>query len=207
MGEITLLHSMKKSGLLLSAVAFVAACLLFGTNQLTKQKIAANEKNFLVQKLNKILPPSAYDNDLTEDTITIPADTLLGTTSTHQAYIARKNQKVIAVFLNTIAPDGYNGDIHLLVAITPTLHVSGVRVVKHQETVGLADGIEDTKSDWILGFNQKSFQNTTAKQSQVKKDGGNFDQFTGATISPRAIVKAVKNTLSYATQHPEIFKP
>lgn len=199
--------SMQKGGLILGAVALISAILLSGTNLLTKEHIAANEKAFLLQKLNKILPKSQYDNDLGNDTRTIPADILLGTKEAHQAYLARKDDNIIAVFLNPIARDGYNGNIHLLVAVTPELSVAGVRVVKHQETVGLADGIEDTKSDWILGFKQKSLANTNDTQWHVKKDGGVFDQFTGATISPRAIVKAVRNALSYAKQHPEIFAP
>ena len=95
------------------------------------------------------------------------------------------------------APDGYNGDIRLLAAIDVTGTVLGVRVVSHRETPGLGDPIEVERSDWVLGFTGKSLLSPQGKSWAVKRDGGEFDQFTGATISPRAVVKAVHNTLLY----------
>jgi len=197
MAELT--KSMKKMGITLALFGFVSASAISLANWITKEKIDFNENQFLLSKLNKILPKTSYDNNLTEDTKQVKADLLLGTTDFSTVYLAKKNNRIITVFLSPIAIDGYNGEIKLLVAVDYKLNVVGVRVVKHQETVGLADGIEDNKSDWILGFNNKSLSNTA--KWLVKKDGGEFDQFTGATISPRAIVKAVKQTLMYVQQH------
>lgn len=99
--------------------------------------------------------------------------------------------------ITAVAPEGYNGNIYLLVAIKIDGTLSGVRVVSHKETPGLGDGIETSRSNWILSFNGKSLDNLTNKQWAVKRDGGDFDQFTGATITPRAVVKAVNNALHY----------
>ena len=103
----------------------------------------------------------------------------------------------VAVLMLVTAADGYNGDIRLLVAVENTGTVLGVRVVSHRETPGLGDPIEIEKSNWILGFTNKSLLNPQGNGWAVKRDGGEFDQFTGATISPRAVVKTVHNTLLY----------
>ena len=194
--------SIVRSAWILAVFAFVWALAVALSNHLTKEQIKENEKQFLLQKLNKIIPANSYDNKLAEDTTLIKPNSLLGTKTETTAYFARKNNRVITTVLTAIAPDGYNGEIHLLVAVKQDYSLSGVRVVKHRETVGLADGIEDTKSDWILGFDNKTLNNDW----RVKKDGGEFDQFTGATITPRAIVKAIKNALIYAQQHKELFQ-
>ena len=99
--------------------------------------------------------------------------------------------------LETVAPDGYNGSIRLLVAINLDSTLAGVRVVQHRETPGLGDAIDAQRSDWILGFDGKSLTTPPRKDWKVKRDGGDFDQFTGATITPRAVVKAVKKALLY----------
>lgn len=167
----------------------------------TYEKIKRNEQMVLLRKLNTILPPSRYDNDLLADQVELGADTLLGTSEPSKAYIAYKNSKPVAVVLSPVAPNGYSGPIRMLVGIYHDGSVAGVRVVRHRETPGLGDAIEAERSDWILGFNGKSLDSPTTKKWKVKRDGGEFDQFTGATITPRAVVKAVHSALLYFQQH------
>ena len=167
----------------------------------TEDDILYNEKLTLLKKLNNIIPAESYDNDLLLDTIIIKPSTLLGTDEDTLAYRARKNSKNIAVVYSSIAPNGYNGPIHLLVGVKANGQLAGVRVVKHRETPGLGDVVSITHSNWILGFDGKSLSQPNEKGWKVKRDGGVFDQFTGATITPRAVVKAVHNALLYFDQN------
>ena len=167
----------------------------------TEDDILYNEKLTLLKKLNNIIPAESYDNDLLLDTIIIKPSTLLGTDEETLVYRARKNKKNIAVVYSSIAPNGYNGPIHLLVGVKADGHLAGVRVVKHRETPGLGDVVSITHSNWILGFDGKSLSQPNEKGWKVKRDGGVFDQFTGATITPRAVVKAVHNALLYFDQN------
>jgi electron transport complex protein RnfG len=116
-------------------------------------------------------------------------------------YRARKYGWPVAVVLAPVAPDGYNGTIRLLVAIKMDGTLAGVRVIQHRETPGLGDAIEAERSDWILGFDGKSLNDPVQEKWKVKRDGGDFDQFTGATITPRAVVKAVNKALLYFRLH------
>ncbi len=134
-------------------------------------------------------------------TISIPPSELLGTENESLVYRARLQGKPVAAIFNSIAPNGYSGKIHLLVGVYIDGKIAGVRAVKHAETPGLGDALEVQKSRWILAFNGKSLDNPIRKRWLVKRDGGVFDQFTGATISPRAVVQAVKNTLLYYRQN------
>ena len=177
--------------------AAAGAALVGLTFSQTEDDIKHNEKLTLLRKLNNIIPADAYDNDLLLDTITIKPSTLLSTKEESLAYRARKNNQNVAVVFTSIAPNGYNGSIYLLVGVNADGTLSGVRVVKHRETPGLGDVVEISRSDWILGFNDKSLINPDDKGWKVKRDGGVFDQFTGATITPRAVVKAVHNALLY----------
>lgn len=170
----------------------------------TEDNIRYNEKLTLLKKLNNIIPAQSYDNDLLLDTIILKPSTLLGTNHESQAYRARKNNKNVAVVYSAIAPNGYNGPIHLLVGIKTNGQLAGVRVVKHRETPGLGDVVSSTHSDWILGFDDKSLSQPDEKGWKVKRDGGVFDQFTGATITPRAVVKAVHNALLYFDQNQDM---
>ena len=167
----------------------------------TEDDILYNEKLTLLKKLNNIIPAESYDNDLLLDTIIIKPSILLGTDEETLVYRARKNKKNIAVVYSSIAPNGYNGPIHLLVGVKADGHLAGVRVVKHRETPGLGDVVSITHSNWILGFDGKSLSQPNEKGWKVKRDGGVFDQFTGATITPRAVVKAVHNALLYFDQN------
>lgn len=186
---------------LLMLFAAMGAALVGITFIQTEDDISYNEKLTLVKKLNTIIPADSYDNDLLLDTITIRPNSMLGTSETSLAYRARKNSNNVAVVFSSIAPNGYNGPIHLLVGVKANGNLSGVRVVKHRETPGLGDAVTITHSDWLLGFDDKSLTNPDKKGWKVKRDGGEFDQFTGATITPRAVVKAVHNALLYFEQN------
>jgi len=185
------------SGFLLWLFSVVGTTLVAVTQQVTADRIVVNEKKVLLRNLHALLPADKMDNDMAQDTLTIKPDALLGTQTDSIVYRARKQNQPVAVVFNAVAPGGYNGDIHLLIGIYADGTVAGVRVVKHNETPGLGDAIEIRKSDWILGFDGKSLLQPVIDLWKVKRDGGEFDQMTGATITPRAIVKAVRNALQY----------
>ena len=182
---------------LLTLFAAIGAALVGVTFIQTEDDIKYNEKLTLLRKLNNIIPAESYDNDLLLDTIVIKPSILLSTKEESLVYRARRNNQNVAVVFTCIAPSGYNGSIHLLVGVNADGTLSGVRVVKHRETPGLGDVVEISRSDWILGFNDKSLSNPNEKGWKVKRDGGVFDQFTGATITPRAVVNAVHDALLY----------
>ncbi|MCW8852355.1 MAG: electron transport complex subunit RsxG [Gammaproteobacteria bacterium] len=186
---------------LLMLFAVIGAALVGLTFIQTEDDIKHNEELTLLKKLNNIIPAQSYDNDLLQDIITLKANPLLGTDEESHAYRARKNKKNVAVVFSSIAPNGYNGPIDLLVGIKADGTLAGVRVVKHRETPGLGDVVSSTHSDWIFGFDGKSLSNPDPKSWKVKRDGGIFDQFTGATITPRAVVQAVHNALLYFDQN------
>jgi electron transport complex protein RnfG len=181
--------------------AIVGAAIVGLTYESTYEKIKRNEQEVLLRKLNTILSPSEYDNDLLDDQIMLEQNRLLGTGDPSRAYLAYKNSTPVAAVLSPIAPNGYSGPIDLLVGIYYDGSVAGVRVVKHRETPGLGDAVESQRSDWIDGFDGKSLNAPSPEQWKVKRDGGEFDQFTGATITPRAVVKAVHSALIYFQQH------
>jgi electron transport complex protein RnfG len=169
----------------------------------TAERIAENERQALLRSLHQLVTPEEHDNDIYADTIVVQDKSLLGSNNGISVYRARMGGQPVAAVIASSAPDGYNGTIKLLVGIRYDGTLAGVRVVGHRETPGLGDSIEVERSDWILGFNGRSLQNPETDGWGVKKDGGMFDQFTGATITPRAVVKAVYNTLRYYQQHRE----
>lgn len=185
------------SGFLLWFFSVIGTTLVSFTQQETLERIAANEKKVLLRNLYALLPSDLLDNDIAQDTIEVQASALLGTKETSVVYRARLNNNPVAVIFNAVAPGGYNGNIYLLIGVFEDGSLAGVRAVKHNETPGLGDAIEVKKSNWVLGFDGKSLGNPEPENWKVKRDGGQFDQITGATITPRAIVKAVKNTLDY----------
>ena len=195
--------SMLISALLLGLFAIAGTGLVATTHHGTAERIAQNERDALLRSLHSLVPPEQHDNDIFVDRIAVTDVEMLGTKDPVMAYRARKEGRSIAVVISPVAPDGYNGSIRLLVAIKYSGELAGVRVLTHKETPGLGDGIEIEKSDWIRSFEGRSLSNPdeTKKGWNVKKDGGVFDQFTGATITPRAIVKAVHKTLSYYQTH------
>lgn len=195
------------SGAFLWLFAVAGTTLVALTEFTTADAIVENERQVLLRNLHALLPAERLDNDIASDTLELPAAPLLGTETTSTAYRARKQGDPVAVIFNSIAPDGYNGKIHLLVGVNIDGSLAGVRVVKHAETPGLGDGIEIRKSPWIRGFEGKSLDNPDAAGWRVKRDGGEFDQLTGATVTPRAIVAAVRSTLLYYRHNADmIFK-
>ena len=189
------------SGLFLFGFAVVGTAMVAITEQTTEQQIIDNEREVLLRNLYALLPPEELDNDIATDTKLLAANELLGTEEESIVYRARLNNQPVAAIFNSIAPNGYSGAIHLLVGVRVDGSLAAVRVIKHVETPGLGDGIEARKSDWILGFDGKSLENPGIEQGKVRRDGGDFDQLTGATITPRAVIAAVKNTLLYYQQN------
>ena len=169
-------------------------------NELTKDRIKHQEQQQLLSTLHSIIDPSLYDNDIANDCVMVSSPEL-GSSKVQTAYIARKSGNVVAVAITSVAPGGYNGDINFIMASDIEGKVSGVRVLKHQETPGLGDKIEIRKSDWITKFTGKVLRSADDSRWAVAKDSGMFDQFTGATITPRALVKGVKDTLVYVRKN------
>lgn len=194
------IHNMLIGGALLAAFAIVGVALVALTWERTAPQIAENERLVLERTLNEVLPADAYDNDLVESAIVVQAPETLGGAQT-TVYRAYDDSKPVAALFTTIAPDGYGGAIRLLVGVYANGNVAGVRVLSHQETPGLGDDIEIERSDWITSFEGRSLDDPEAARWDVGRYGGVFDQFTGATITPRAVVRAVKNTLIYFREH------
>ncbi len=184
------------AAVILCAFAILGVGLVSATYEGTKQRIANNERLALLRKLQAIVPAESVNNDMINDRIQVYNRELLGANST-TVYRGRMDGKPVATVFTSIVPNGYSGPIKLLVAVRVDGSLSGVRVVAHKETPGLGDKIEEERSDWVLGFEGKSLGNPPLIDWAVKRDGGVFDQFTGATISPRSIVNAVKKTLLY----------
>ena len=151
--------------------------------------------------LNQVIPSNIYDNNLVKDTISVEPNPLIGNKKNIDIYRAKKNNQVIAVIIETIAPDGYSGEIKTLVGIDQEDKILGVRVITHKETPGLGDYIEIEKSQWIKNFDLKSLDKMTEKEWAVKKDGGDFDYVSGATITPRAVIKSTYKSLLYAKEN------
>ncbi len=192
------------SGVFLSLFAVVGTTLVAFTEYSTSAAIAENERQVLLRNLYALLPRDKLDNDIAADTLQLPASALLGTDDASTLYRARLDGEPVAAIFNSVAPDGYNGKIHLLVGVYIDGSLAGVRVVKHAETPGLGDAVEIRKSPWINDFAGKSLANPAPERWRVKRDGGDFDQFTGATITPRAVVAAVRNTLLYYQQNADM---
>jgi electron transport complex protein RnfG len=190
-----------ESALLLAAFTLAATGLVAATHALTAERVAQAERAVLLDRLHALIPPDRYDNDLFSDRMEVTDPMLLGTPAPVEVWRARRAGRPVALVLEAVAPDGYSGEIRLLVAVNHDGTVAGVRVISHRETPGLGDKIEAERSDWITRFNGHSLENTADAQWHVKKDGGAFDQFAGATVTPRAVVRAVADTLQYVQRH------
>lgn len=180
----------------LGIFAVIGATLVGLSYVATADRIAQNHRDMLLAQLNAILPNSEYDNTLLKDHIDIPAPPSLGKDKI-RIYRARKQGKPVAVILSPVIANGYSGSIELIVGIRTNGTLAGVRVLSHKETPGLGDKIDVEKSHWILGFSGKSLDDPAEGKWKVRRDGGIFDQFTGATITPRGVVAAIKNALVY----------
>lgn len=196
----SLIRNMLLSATLLGLFASAGTLMLAVTFDATSPRIEENRRLSVLKKLHELVSPQQHDNDLFNDVIKV-SDAMLGSSTPQTVYRARLQGAPVAAIFTVIAPDGYSGNIEMLVAVNIDGSLAGVRVVSHRETPGLGDGIELRKSDWILGFSGRSLHSPESAQWAVKKDGGEFDQFTGATITPRAVVKAVHSTLLYFNRH------
>ncbi|WP_448212193.1 electron transport complex subunit RsxG [Colwellia sp. MEBiC06753] len=188
--------AIEKNAKILALFAIGCTALVGLTYELTKGRIKAQEQSELLSTLHAIVSDDVHDNIMSNHCI-IVQDELLGTNEPHKAYLATLAEQPVAAAITTTAPDGYNGKIELIVAVNIDGSIGGVRTLKHQETPGLGDKIETRKSDWIYTFTDRTDSEVQSNRWKVKKDGGMFDQFTGATITPRAVVKAIKNTAHY----------
>lgn len=191
-------QSVSRNSIILGIFAIATTGMIVLTANLTRDSIAKAVEDTLKKSLFEVMPRDRLDNDLLNDQLSLPADKLLGTKAAKAAYVAKQNGEPTGVILQAVAPEGYGGSINLLVGIDSQGQITGVRVIPpHFETPGLGDAVEVQKSPWILSFNGKSLANTPESRWRVKKDGGEFDAFTGATITPRAVVDAVYKALQY----------
>jgi electron transport complex protein RnfG len=190
-----------RSAALLATAAVFAFGLVALVHEATRDEIAAAAHRRELARFAEVLQGQRFDNDLLADRIEVRDPELLGTSEPVPAYRARLDGEAVAVVLAPVAPDGYAGSIGLLVAVAPDGRLLGVRVTRHRETPGLGDFIESRKSDWIRGFEGRSLGDPPRQRWAVRKDGGDFDQFTGATVTPRAIVNAVADALEYFGRH------
>lgn len=191
-----MLDAIRKNGVTLAIFAAVTTGMTAVVNTVTKPTIA--HQTVLQQKvlLDQVVPPEIYNNAIQGECY-IVSNPALGNDAPHHLYIARKDGEPVAAAIETTAPDGYSGAINMVVGASFDGTVYGTRVVEHHETPGLGDKIELRISDWINSFNGKRVEGANDAHFAVKKDGGDFDQFTGATITPRAVVNAVKRTTLY----------
>jgi electron transport complex protein RnfG len=196
-------HAFSTAGVMIG-FSVVGTILLAYTFLVTRAPIAESERQAKLKLFEQVLPASLHDNDLLQDTVKIKAGGELGNRDETDAYRARLHGEPSAVILEAVAPDGYSGDIKLLIAVKADGELAGVRVLAHRETPGLGDYIDLAHSDWIKkNFDGQSLAKTNNEGWQVKKDGGKFDYMAGATITPRAVVKAVHKALQYFAAHKE----
>ena len=187
------------SALILGVFGFIGATLVAVTEFGTHERILENERQALLRQLYEIVPQERIDNDLLAYPLTVSAREELGQENS-LVYVGEKANQLSAMVFEATVPDGYSGPIRILVGVDRNGVLLGTRVIAHKETPGLGDKIEKEKSDWILGFTGKSLTDPKLDRWKVKKDGGDFDQFTGATVTPRAVVKGVRRVLLYFDQ-------
>jgi len=199
-----MIKSISKNALALGLVAGACVAILSLVNQQTAPRISEQRLASKLAILQDVLPQTDIGHSLLQDCVAVTDAELLGRDSPQQIYRWRNNGELAAYIVEATAPDGYSGNIDLLVAISHDGIILGSRVLEHKETPGLGDKIEARRSDWIFSFSGKTVTADNTAKWAVKKDGGEFDQFTGATITPRAVVKAVRQAALYVQQHPEL---
>ncbi len=185
------------AGLILAVIAAVCTSLVALTYSGTKDRIVANEQAWLEQSLKPALAGVEYDNNLIETTLTIALPHELPGNEPVLVYRALFNSEPVAALFVVTALDGFSGPIKLLIGIEAEGTATAVRVLKHHETPGLGDFIDSTKSDWIDQFEDRSLSDPDRLLWALSRDGGEFDQVTGASITSRAVLKAIKETLLY----------
>jgi electron transport complex protein RnfG len=194
---------MFRGGITMVIFSLLFTAVMAGMYLLTKEIIEYNKQRARVNILSQVLPQGSYDNNLLTSTVMLSEAEarLLGNDKAMPVYQAKYRGETRSVVVEAVAPDGYAGKIHLMIGIGKDGKVQAVRVLAHKETPGLGDYIELAKSPWILQFDGKTLNIPNAERWRVKKDGGDFDYVSGATITPRAIVKAVHNTLIFVMAH------
>jgi electron transport complex protein RnfG len=195
-----------RAALVLGGFALCGAALLAWTERTTRPLIAANARAALERQLNTLVPAADYDDDLLASATAIVAPELTGVATPVTLYRATKGGRPVAVLFEVTAPDGYAGAIQLLAAVYADGRLAGARVLAHKETPGLGDYIDERRSPWIHGFDGRSLDDPAAALWAVRKDGGAFDHVSGATVTPRAIVNALKRALGYCRAHPQLFE-
>jgi len=204
--ETSAVRRAARAAAVLVAAGTVAVGLVALVHDLAEPRIEASRQAQHLAQLTAILGDVTYDNDPLSDIVSVHDPELLGSEEPLVAHRVRRGGEAVAVLVNAVAPDGYAGPIRLIVAVDAQGRLLGVRVVEHRETPGLGDLIDERRSDWIHGFDGRSLGDPPVARWQVRKDGGDFDQFTGATITPRVIVRAVRGVLEYvARHHDELF--
>jgi Na+-translocating ferredoxin:NAD+ oxidoreductase subunit G len=194
----------RRNAWILFFVVLLGLAILAPINSVTREIVIKREEEEKMRVISQILPEDLYDNRLLRDSVKVPPDQeLLHTRNRTVAYRARLNGKPSAVIFEMVAPDGYSGNIFLIVAVKENGAITGVRVLNHNETPGLGDYIEIVKSNWIKIFGGRSLTNTSDALWEVRKDGGRFDFVTRATVSARSIVHAVHRALQYYKAHKE----
>lgn len=196
-----MLTAIRNSALGLSIFAVITSGAIALTQISTQDQIRFNEQQARAKALYDIVPQESIDNNLLQDTITIQEPSLTGSTQPVEIFRARQNGQVSSVIIPVTAPDGYTGNIEMIVGINADESIAGVRVLAHKETPGLGDKVELKKSTWLHGFDGQRYNGDNDPSWAVKKDGGRFDQFTGATITPRAVVNATARAIHYFREH------
>ena len=197
-------QSITRNSVLLAVFAVCTTLLIAGTYLSTRDQIAVEKRRAEEKALLQVVPRERHDNSMLDETIPVgPQTPGLGLTENKRIYIARKQGEVVAAVIPATAPDGYTGAIDLIVGVNTDGSIAGVRALAHKETPGLGDKVDIRKSDWVLGFNGRSLGNPELAGWAVKKDKGVFDQFTGATITPRSVVAATLRVLQFAQENRE----
>lgn len=191
-----------RSALLLGGITAVASLLLYSVYVMSAPILAQHQQEALLRQLNSLVPADQYNNALAEDTLTVTVPEL-DLKAPVTIYRARQDNQAVASLLVVTAPNGYSGEIKLMVAVRADGRLAGVRVLAHKETPGLGDYIEDKRSPWVHQFVDKSLTDPSLSRWKVKKDGGIFTYNTGATITPRAIVSTVARTLTWVNENRE----
>lgn len=189
--------SMARHAAILGGFTLVCTAAIVLVQQLTAPRIRAEQDAAFGRLLGEVLPLSAYNNNIARDCTLVAAADVFGRSSAVTVYRARQDGAPAALVFSATAPDGYSGDIDLLIALYPDQRIAGVRVTAHQETPGLGDKIERRKDDWIDQFRGLSLSQPAEAKWTVRKDGGDFDGFTGATITPRAVIHALRRVQQY----------
>jgi len=195
-----------KGGVTLAAMAAICTLLVAATYQLTADRIAANERAWLERSLEPALSGVFFEGSVTESKVVIPPPHDLPGNDTAIVYRVFAEEAPVAALFAVTARDGYAGSIRILVGVGIDGTVTGVRIVEHRETPGLGDRIDQSRSDWVYQFDGRSLGSPVEANWLLEVDGGEFDQLTGASVTPRAVIKAIRDTLIYFDAHrDEIF--